>query len=103
MTGSGNGKNDGTAKKSKRARKITFVFIKSGEVKLKQCSTNACSVEEAWREVSVKIPVAVGGGDVIKLVGAVPGHVDFMKEHIRKPTYKEMEAMLAGKGTAVPA
>ena len=101
MAGSGNGTSS-TAKKPKRSRKITFVYIQNGEVKLGQHLTNACSISTAWNEAVPRIPVA-DGEDTIKLVGAVPGHVNFMKDHIRKPTYKEMESMLAAQGTAVPA
>ena len=78
----------GTAPKEKRARKVTFVCIQDGEVKLVRHETNACSINEAWRE-------AAPADSDTKLVGAVPGHVDFMKNHIRKPTYKEMESMLS--------
>lgn len=99
MAGSANGTSS-TTKKSKRARKITFIYIQNGDVKLFNHATSACSVAEAWNETAGRIPVS-GEGSSPKLVGAVPGHVDFMKDHIRKPTYKEMEKMLATQ--AVPA
>lgn len=91
-SGKGNG---GTKKPSdkegKRAKKVTFVYSNDGKILLGQHATNACSISTAFDEFRA------GKQDMADamLVGAIPGHHEFMKDHIRKPTYDELQAMLA--------
>ena len=79
--------------KVKRPKKVTFVMSVDGDIKIGQHETNAYSVESAFDEFKA----ANGGAENVSLVGAIPGHHSFMKDHIRKPTYAELEAMVQSK------
>jgi len=81
----------------KKERVITFVYSSKAEpgLHLFHHRTTLPTLGLAWDECLK----SQSGIDVslIKLEGALQGHVDWLKDKLRKPTYKELEEALNSK------
>ncbi len=75
---------------AKKKRVMTFVFTNGEEVQLGKHKTNAFSTDKAWEEFVAKHNL----NDESKMVGALPGLLDWIPKGLRKPSKTEMEEML---------
>ena len=76
--------------KGKKQRIITMVAKSGEDLTLIHHRTTAFSIKAAWKEVVAKNPAMAEQ----ECFGALPGHVDWLKEKLRNPSVAEMKSML---------
>jgi len=91
MVESVEGKQDGRSERKKRdtdgKKSITFVYRDAGGgISLGKHKTKNFSVDEAWKEFQEKHNLSDGE----QCFGAIRGHIEYMKNKIRKPTRTEL-------------
>jgi len=90
-------KGDKGKKGRKKERVITFVYTSKAEpgIFLAHHRTTMPTLVLAWDEY-IKTQKSIDSS-LTQVVGGLQGHVDWLKEKLRKPTYKELEAALSSK------